>query len=72
MSTRPKTPPYINERGIHEMTLEEGQEMFDKAARRLMNMSGDEFVRAWEAGEFDDQPERPEVIRLVLLSEFAK
>lgn len=66
------TPQFINDRGIHEMTLEEGKEMFDRVARRLLNMSGDEFIRAWEAGEFDDQPETPEVIRLVLLSEFAK
>ena len=72
MATQSTKPPFINERGIHEMTLEEGKEMFDLEARKLLNMSGDEFIRAWEAGEFDDQPETPAVIRLALLSEFAK
>jgi hypothetical protein len=72
MSAKPSTPPFINEHGIHEMTLEEGKEMLDREARRLLNISGDEFIRAWEAGEFDDQPETPAVMRLALLSEFAK
>jgi hypothetical protein len=54
-----------------ELTLKEGRALLDKQARRYLNMSGDEFVKRWEAGEFDDDPDRPEVMRLVMLIPFA-
>jgi hypothetical protein len=67
-------------RGIHgryrywghqrELTLEEGRELFDKQARRYLNMSGEEFINKWEAGEFDDDPDRPEVMEVVMLLPF--
>lgn len=72
MAAKSTRPPFINERGIHEMTLEEGKEMFDRVARKRLNMSGDEFIRAWEAGEFDGQPETPDVIHLVMLIPFTR
>jgi hypothetical protein len=28
--------------------------LFDSAARRHLHMSGEEFLRAWDAGVFDD------------------
>jgi hypothetical protein len=34
-------------------------------------MSGQEFVRKWEAGEIDD-PERPEVMRVYMLLPWAR
>ena len=34
-------------------TPEEGRRMFDEAARIIMGMSGEEFIRRWEAGEDD-------------------
>lgn len=65
MATKVSLPP------IKELTAEEGRELFDRAARRYLNMSGDEFIRAWDAGEFDD-PEQPDVIRVAMLIPFAR
>ncbi|CAN5814232.1 hypothetical protein BH20CHL1_BH20CHL1_10540 [soil metagenome] len=71
MAAQSTTPKSRNDR-IHEMSTEEGKEMFDSLARSSMNMTGDEFIRAWESGEFDDQPETSGVIRLVLLIPFTR
>ncbi len=35
------------------LTDDEWWELFDKAAHRYLNMSGEEFVRKWNAGDFD-------------------
>jgi len=57
---------------IKELTLEDGRELLDKQARRYLNMSGSEFIEKWEAGEFREDPDRPDVMRLVMLIPFAK
>ena len=57
---------------IKELTLEEGRKLLDQQARRYLHMSGEEFIRKWEAGEFDDNPDQPEIMRLVMLIPFAK
>ncbi|MGH2560293.1 MAG: hypothetical protein ACRDJH_14615 [Thermomicrobiales bacterium] len=36
---------------------EEGRQMFDEAAREWVGMSGEEFIRRWEAGEFAEIPD---------------
>lgn len=36
------------------LSPEEGHEMFDAAARKIMGMSGEEFMRRWDAGEYDE------------------
>jgi hypothetical protein len=53
-----------------ELTRDEARALFDEAARENLNMSGDEFVRKWEAGEIDD-PDRPEVMRVYMLLPWA-
>ncbi len=40
------------EPGIHEVTDAEGRAILDNAARHYLNMSGEEFLRAWKEGEF--------------------
>jgi hypothetical protein len=57
---------------IKELTVEEGRKLLDKQGRRYLRMSGDEFIRRWEAGEFDDNPDRPEVMRVAMLLPFAR
>lgn len=39
---------------IHWATPEEGRALFDRQARQLMGMSGEEFIRRWDGGEFRD------------------
>ncbi len=58
--------------GIHFLTPEEGLELLDRQARRHLNMSGVEFVEAWRAGKFDDDPDRPEVMRVAMLVPLAE
>lgn len=49
------------------MTEEEARAAFDCAAQQLLNMSGDEFLRKWVAGDFDRDPDQPGVIDLIML-----
>ena len=54
---------------------EEARAIFEEQARTTMGMSGEEFIRRWEAGEFDaiaDDPDHREVMRLVMLMDFAR
>ena len=55
-----------------ELSRDEGRALFDRQARYHLGMSGDEFIRAWNAGEFDDDPDRPDVMRVVMLMGFAR
>jgi hypothetical protein len=52
---------------IHMLSRDEARSMFDRQAHRYANMSGDEFIRAWDAGEFDDRVEQSDVQRVAML-----
>jgi len=41
--------------GVRVLTPEQGREIFDRQARQRLGMSGEEFIRAWDAGEFGDR-----------------
>ncbi len=55
---------------VAEASPEEGRELLDQAAQRLLGMSGDDFRRAWDAGEFDAEPERLGVAEVAMLLPF--
>ena len=57
---------------FHVMSPEESWQRFDEAAQFYLHMHGEEFLKAWDAGEFDENPDRPEVMRLVLLRPFGR
>jgi hypothetical protein len=57
---------------VQEVSAKEGREIVDRAARRHLNMSGEEFLKAWDAGAFDDDPDRPEVMSVAMLLPFAR
>jgi hypothetical protein len=73
LSRRPPRPiPFLSMAGtldidVHELTPEEGRELLDGMARSYLGMSGEEFVRAWDAGEFEDDPDRPGLMRVAML-----
>lgn len=46
--------------GIHFLNPEEGRKLFDREARRLFDISGDEFLRRWDSGEYGPIPDTPE------------
>lgn len=54
-----------------ELTREEGIAMFDRQARERLGMSGEEFLKRWEAGEIED-PDRNDVMMLVMMIPFTK
>ena len=43
--------------GVQWLTDDEARAIFDAEARRVMGMSGAEFLRRYDAGEFDDHPD---------------
>jgi hypothetical protein len=49
-----------------ELTREEGWALLDRAARRYLDMSAEEFIRTWDANGFPNV-DTPEVIRVVAL-----
>jgi hypothetical protein len=51
---------------------DEGRRPFDREAQRLLSISGAEFLRRWDAGEYDADPDHPEIMSLVMLIPFAR
>lgn len=45
---------------VEEISLQEGRVMLDEAARQYLNMSGDEFITAWDEGRFTE----PDTLRV--------
>lgn len=56
--------------GIRWITRDEANAIVDARARRVLNISGAEFVEKWRAGEFRtlDSDQCPGVIELALLA----
>jgi hypothetical protein len=54
-----------------ELTREQGQDLFDRRARKLLGISGDEFLRRWDSGDFMDSDD-PKVSSLAVLIPFAR
>ena len=52
---------------LEPMTHDEAREYFDRAAWRYLNMSGDEFVQRYDAGEYDDDPDRHPIMMMILM-----
>ena len=46
--------------GVHRATVEEGKQLFDYQARKELGISGDEFLRRWDAGMYRNLSKSPE------------
>ena len=60
---------------IHFVTPEEGRRMFDEAVRKYMGISGEEFLRRLDAGEYyeiADKPGHRHIVRLALMRSLAE
>jgi hypothetical protein len=67
LKTQPKSK-YI-------LSKEEGRAYFEEASPRMLGMSADEFLRRYDAGEFDDLPDTPEcwqIERAIFLIHFGR
>jgi hypothetical protein len=60
------------------LTPEEAREQFDARARELMGISGEEFLRRLDAGEYDEiydktsHPHGMDVVELEMMRPFAR
>lgn len=56
---------------IREISEQEARELFDRNARHYLGISGEEFLRRWDAGFYDDPDDRskhgPEVMEVAML-----
>jgi hypothetical protein len=57
---------------VRELSAEEGAVLFDKTARKLLGISGDEFLARWDRGEYEQEEERMAVTKVAMLIPFAR
>lgn len=55
---------------VEELSREEAKKLLHEVAMRYLGLSADEFVRKWDAGEFQDTDE-PAVMRVAMLMPLA-
>lgn len=68
------TPEHANET-VRFLDDDESRQFFDRQARRLIGMGGEEFLRRLDAGEFEDVADdrtRHAVMKLKMLSSFGR
>jgi hypothetical protein len=61
--------------GIRWLGDEESYELFDRLARTVLGLSGDEFIERWDRGEYDeiaDDPGHPGLMHLIAMIDFGR
>ena len=61
--------------GVEFVTPEEARDIFDARARHELGISGDEFLRRWDDGEYQPVPDDTEgrkIARLSMMMSFAR
>jgi hypothetical protein len=48
--------------------VEEGRRIFEREVREKLNISGEEFIRRWDSGEYEDIEDIPENWHILHLS----
>lgn len=56
---------------VVEATPEEGRALLDRAAREVLNISGEEFLARYDAGEYEASDD-PAITRVAMLIPFAR
>lgn len=65
----------IQEEPQYTLSPEESLAMFDREAQHRLGITGEEFLRRWDAGEYRDIPDTPEgwrVMDVVFLLPFVR
>lgn len=60
---------------VYTVTPEQGRRLFDEAVQQMIGISGEEFIRRWEAGEYwgiADEPGRRHIGYLIGLIPLAR
>jgi hypothetical protein len=68
--TAPKLPDGDQAPDVRELSEAEGWEFLDQSARYHLGISGEEFVRRWQAGEYPD-PDGTPAMHVVMALPFA-
>ena len=55
-----------------ELSVEQSHALFDREARRLLDMPGEEFLKAYRAGKIAEDPQVPQITELLTLLPFAE
>ena len=75
-NARQKAPRTKGQEGhVRFLSRKEGRAHFDQQVRKSLGISGAEFLRRYDAGEYQDTPDDPEhweIIRLSMLIPFAR
>ena len=61
--------------GIRFLDDDEARQQFDRQARRLLGLSGEEFLRRYDAGEYDtdlDDRQSRAVMKLAMLTDLVR
>jgi len=54
--------------GVHFVSKQEAREFFESEAMKTLGITGEEFVRRWEAGEWQPVPDDTEGRKIARLS----
>jgi hypothetical protein len=46
--------------------------LFDKTARKLLSISGDEFLARWDRDDYEDEQENMAITKVAMLIPFAR
>ena len=64
---RMATIPPVTTNGHIDLTQEEAYALLDREARRYLHMSAQDFIAAWNAGQFDNNPDQSDVMYVAML-----
>jgi len=56
---------------VQELSAEEGRALFDKTARRILGISGDEFLVRWDRGDYEREHDMA-ITKVAMLIPFAR
>lgn len=56
---------------VHEASAQEGWELLERMANDLLGMKAEEFIAAWDAGEYRTTDD-PRVVRVAMLLPFVR
>jgi hypothetical protein len=62
-----ESTPSVITNGHFDLTQDEAYALLDREAHRRLGMSAQAFIAAWDAGQFDDDPDRPDVMYVAML-----
>jgi hypothetical protein len=64
-------PNVVTDR-VEFLSEEDSRRLFDEIAQRYLGLSGEEFRRRWERGDYADTCELPEVMPVAILRRLAE